>query len=366
MNIKTTELYMQQSIPTAIADSFEEIKKAIRIEKLGIGLINATWKIECTGRSYILQKINDQVFKDPFIIEHNLQRVAHHIKTNYPEYELPLPVKSSEGRELLYEAGIGYFRMFVFWENSVCNTVASNTQQAFEAAKQFGGFARRLNGLDIAELGYPIADFHNLALRYQNFETVLAAASLEKRTIAAELISFLQAHSSIVTQYIYLASSGNMVLRTMHHDTKISNVLFDKEDRGLAVIDLDTVMPGYFISDLGDMIRTFTCTANEEETDFTKVTIREDFFEAIINGYLSEMKDILTVSEKTLLIYAGEFMIYMQCLRFAADYLDNDRYYGAKYPGHNLNRALNQMKLLQELIKIKPRMEKIIGVALTK
>jgi Ser/Thr protein kinase RdoA (MazF antagonist) len=361
MSIKLPEIYMQQSIPSAVADSFEQIKTAVHIEKMGNGLINSTWKIECADCSYILQKVNDQVFRNPFIIENNLKKIAEHITRYYPEYQLPLPVKSKEGKELLYEEGAGYFRMFNFLEDSVCNTVVNNSKQAFEAARQFAGFARRLNTLDAGKLGYPIEDFHNLELRYHQFEKALITAQSSKLITATDLIGFLQDHSAIVTQYQDLLQSASMLLRPMHHDTKISNVLFDQQDRGLAVIDLDTVMPGYFISDLGDMIRTFTCTANEEETDFNKVTIRKDFFEAIVNGYLSEMKDILTVSEKKLLVYAGEFMIYMQCLRFATDYLENDKYYGAKYPEHNLNRALNQMKLLQELIKARPELEKIIA-----
>lgn len=361
MSIKTQEIYHQLSIPAAVADAFEQIKTAVHIEKLGNGLINSTWKIECADRSYILQKINDQVFRDPFIIEHNLKKIAQYIAVYDPEYKLPLPVKSRQGKKLLYEAGTGYFRIFNFLEGSVCNTVVDNSKQAFEAARQFAGFARRLSGLAAEKLGYPIEDFHNLELRYRHFETALQAASLSRFTAATELINFLYHHSYIVKQYQYLIKSGSMLLRPMHHDTKISNVLFDKQDRGLAVIDLDTVMPGYFISDLGDMIRTFTCTVNEEGIDFDKVAIREDVFEAIINGYLSEMKDILTEPEKNLLVYAGECMIYMQCLRFATDYLENDRYYGAKYPDHNLNRALNQMKLFQELIKAKPVLEKIIA-----
>lgn len=365
MNIKTPEIYQQPSIPPAVTDSFEQIKNAVQVEKIGNGLINATWKIICTDRSYILQKINDQVFKDPYIIEHNLKKIAEHIRFHYPEYRLPLPVKNRDGKELFYEEGSGYFRLFNFLEGSVCNTVVANTKQAFEAAKQFAGFACRLNSLAVKELGNPIADFHDLNLRYHHFETIVVAADSDRLAAAGELIDFLRDHASIVEQYKQLVESGSMILRPMHHDTKISNVLFDKLDQGLAVIDLDTVMPGYFISDLGDMIRTYTCIVNEEETDFGKITIRQDFFEAIVKGYLSEMKDILTGQEKNLLVYAGKFMIYMQCLRFATDYLENDKYYGAKYPDHNLNRALNQMKLLTELISKEPVFEKIISVALS-
>lgn len=361
MSGKTIQTYQQSVIPALVADSFEQLHGIVQIEALGNGLINTTWKITCPDQSYILQKVNHEIFVRPVVIENNLKVIAAHIRKYHPGYQLPLPLKTREGSELLYDAENGYFRLFPFWEGSVTHSVLSNTEQAFEAAKQFGAFARRLNHLDTRLLGASIPGFHDLILRYHQWKTALQLADPVRKEKASLLTGFLQQHSAIVSAYTRYVQAGALLLRPMHHDTKISNVLFDRQDHGLAVIDLDTVMPGYFISDLGDMIRTFTCTANEEATDVDTVTIREDFFEAIINGYLSEMKDILTDSEKTLLVYAGEFMIYMQCLRFATDYLDNDRYYGAKYPEHNLNRALNQMKLLQELIKAKPVLEKMIA-----
>ncbi|MEP6845974.1 MAG: aminoglycoside phosphotransferase family protein, partial [Panacibacter sp.] len=139
--------------------------------------------------------------------------------------------------------------------------------------------------------------------------------------------------------------------RVTHHDTKISNVLFDSDNKGLCVIDLDTVMPGHFISDVGDMMRTYLSPAGEEESDLSAIEVREAYFEAIVNGYLSEMQDELTTTEKDYFIYAGKFMIYMQALRFMADYLNNDIYYGAKYELHNLNRAINQLTLLNRLVE---------------
>jgi thiamine kinase-like enzyme len=134
-----------------------------------------------------------------------------------------------------------------------------------------------------------------------------------------------------------------------HHDTKISNVLFDDQDNGLCVIDLDTVMPGYFISDVGDMMRTYLSPVNEEEKDLSKIIIRNEYFKAITDGYLSEMSAELTEKEKEHFVYAGKFMIYMQALRFITDHLNNDHYYGAAYEGHNFVRANNQAVLLQKL-----------------
>ena len=151
-------------------------------------------------------------------------------------------------------------------------------------------------------------------------------------------------------------------MRVTHHDTKISNVLFDSNDKGICVIDLDTVMPGYFISDVGDMMRTYLSPVTEEEQDFTKVDVRLEIYEAIVQGYLNSMKNELTEEEKKHFFYAGSFMIYMQALRFITDYLNNDIYYSADYPAHNYTRAANQVILLQKFIALKDRIENAAGV----
>ena len=164
---------------------------------------------------------------------------------------------------------------------------------------------------------------------------------------AGELIGYLQSQHHLVTKYQRIRTEPGFRLRVTHHDTKISNVLFDKAGNGICVIDLDTVMPGYFISDVGDMLRTYLCPVTEEEKDPARIHIRLDYFEAIVQGYLEEMHDVLTPDEKKAFVYAGEFMVYMQALRFITDYLFGDKYYGSKYEGHNYIRALNQITLLQ-------------------
>ena len=143
-------------------------------------------------------------------------------------------------------------------------------------------------------------------------------------------------------------------LRVTHHDTKIGNVLFDKDDKGLCVIDLDTAMPGYFISDAGDMMRTYLSPVSEEEKEINKIEIRDDFYRAIVQGYSDEMKDELTETENKNFFYAGKFMIYMQAVRFLTDYINDDVYYNITYPEHNFIRARNQLTLLQCLLEKKP------------
>jgi thiamine kinase-like enzyme len=133
----------------------------------------------------------------------------------------------------------------------------------------------------------------------------------------------------------------------MHHDTKLSNILFDKADKALCVIDLDTVMPGYFISDVGDMMRTYLPPVSEEEQDLSGISVRPEYFRAIVSGYLEGMEGNMTALEQDQFLFAGRFMIYMQAMRFLTDFLTGDPYYGARYPGHNLVRARNQIRLLQ-------------------
>src|SRR5688500_12488347 len=134
----------------------------------------------------------------------------------------------------------------------------------------------------------------------------------------------------------------------------------DQNDKGLCVIDLDTVMPGYFISDFGDMMRTYLSPVSEEETDFSKIEIRVEYFKAISQGYISEMENVLTPVEKEHLVYAGKFMTYMQALRFLTDYLNNDVYYNSKYEGQNFTRANNQIMLLKKIIEKEKTLQQLI------
>jgi hypothetical protein len=241
--------------------------------------------------------------------------------------------------------------MFPFIRGSHSKDVVETADQAYEAAVQFGRFTGLLSGLDVAQLKITIPLFHDLDLRYQQFLESIETGNYERIIESNFLIRELLGHSDIVTEFQKIKSDPLFKLRVTHHDTKISNVLFDKENKGLCVIDLDTIMPGYFISDVGDMMRTYLSPVSEEEEDFDKIVIREDIYKAIVQGYYNEMKGELTETEKSHFFYAGKFMIYMQALRFLTDHLNDDRYYRAKYPGHNFVRAGNQLILLQRLVE---------------
>ncbi|HSC52658.1 MAG TPA: aminoglycoside phosphotransferase family protein [Phnomibacter sp.] len=319
------------------------------IQKFGTGLINHTWVVNRGTEKYILQRINEQVFKEPMAIVHNIDLLAEYLAHHYPEYLFVAPLKTKNGSSVVKDAAGGYFRLVPFVKGSCSVDVVTTPEQAYAAAAQFGKFTRLLNGFDASKLNITIPDFHNLSLRYAQFLRALKNGDAQRIAAASSLIEYLQSQSGIVETYEQILQDDNFPVRVMHHDTKISNVLFDAQEHGLCVIDLDTVMPGYFISDLGDMMRTYLSPVSEEESDFDKIEVRKDFYEAIVNGYYNEMKAVMTDAEPRYFFYAGTFMIYMQALRFLTDHLLGDPYYGAKYPGHNLVRSGNQAVLLQKL-----------------
>lgn len=326
----------------------------------GMGLINHTWKVSGPGHEYILQRINKSIFKSPEDIAANIRHIARYLARNTSPYLFISPIESSNGSDLVQDEFGEYFRLTPFVSGSRTIDTVETKDQAFQAARQFGLFTKLLSGFDSRLLKYTLTDFHNLTLRFSQFTKAHENASpLMKKNAGAAIDSALK-HVSIVRVYENIVREKSIPIRVIHHDTKISNVLFNADDEGLCVIDLDTVMPGYFISDLGDMMRTYLSPASEEEKDLDKVVVRKDFFKAIISGYFHEMGDVLTVKEKELVIYAGEFIIYMQAIRFLTDYLSGNIYYTVSYAGQNLVRALNQFRLLDEYMKAEKELERFI------
>lgn len=339
------------TIPRTVLPQYGIEEDMMRVISYGSGLINHTWKIELPGREYVLQQINHDVFREPQQIASNIRLVGDYLKQHHPDYTFIIPLTTDDGREMVYREQDGFYRLFPFVAGSHTVNVIQTPGQATEAASQFGRFTKLLGGFDATRLHYTIPHFHDLELRYRQFQASLQNGNRRRVLEAEELIRQIAAQSAIVDEYKKITGDPSFKLRVTHHDTKISNVLFDSKEQGICVIDLDTLMPGYFISDVGDMMRTYLCPVSEEETDLSKIEVREEFYHAIVSGYYNEMKDELTATEKNYFFYAGKFMIYMQALRFLTDYFLDDIYYGADYPGHNLARATNQFTLLQRLIE---------------
>lgn len=324
-----------------------------KVNAFGSGLINSTWTIEKGGEKYILQKINDAIFKKPEDIAWNIDLLDSYLGEHHEDYLFTSPVKTTDGKSMLHIEGDGYYRIFAFVPNSHSIDVVETPDQAYEAARQFGKFTRLLSGINADDLRITLPSFHDLSLRYNLFQEALQKGDAQRIAESADLIKELQSHSDISEEYEKIKQNPDFKQRVTHHDTKISNVLFNNADKAICVIDLDTIMPGYFISDVGDMMRTYLSPVSEEEKDFDKIQIRDEFFKAIVKGYRQEMESELTETEMKYFFYSGTFMIYMQALRFLTDHLNNDVYYGARYEGHNFIRAKNQATLLKRLLEKK-------------
>ncbi|MEY4628542.1 MAG: hypothetical protein RLZZ595_868, partial [Bacteroidota bacterium] len=298
------------------------------ISLFGNGLIHQTYLLSENGSpAYMLQEINTAVFKQPKAIENNLERLASFLKEKEIPQFFPLPFKTLSGRSHLDIDG-KVIRLTAFVPGSHSMDSCVYPEQAYAAAFQFGKFTAAFEGLDVTQLQPTIPDFHNLSFRWKQFEDALANGDKTRIQYADKQIKYLFENKHIVDRYEYISASPMFSQRVTHHDTKINNVLFGEKGEGLCVIDLDTVMRGLSISDLGDMFRTYLSPGTEEDTDLEKVFVRKDFYTAIVEGYLEKMAICLSEDERNAIPYSGEFLIYMQALRFLTDFLNNDVYYG--------------------------------------
>ncbi|HVB02540.1 MAG TPA: aminoglycoside phosphotransferase family protein [Chitinophagaceae bacterium] len=342
---------MDLNLSPGILEAYGLEGKNYHVEKFGSGHINNTVRLhhQSGGTDFVLQRINTSIFLEPGIIARNQRLAAEFLKENFPTYFFPAPLRTSSGNDM-FESGGEFWRILPYVPHSVALDQASNPRQAYEAARQFGKLTRMLSGIDLYDFRDTIPNFHNLTLRYSHFQDAIRNAREERREYAEELIDAFLKYSFIAITFEELKTNPEFRDRLMHHDTKINNVLLDETTfGGICVIDLDTLMPGKIISDLGDMVRTYTSPVSEEEQDYAKIVIREPYYEALMKGYLSEIGEGLTETEKDLLYYAGQFIIYMQGIRFLTDFLNNDIYYPIRYPEHNFVRAKNQLTLLRQL-----------------
>ncbi len=335
------------------------------IYQLGSGIINHTWKLTdgANEGKFILQRLNKSIFRSPYLIAENIEKIKQYLTQHQPSYLFAVPLPTPTG-ETLVKHNDEYYRIFPFIKNSVTVTTVQTPDEAFEAANQFGQFTRLLDQFDITDLHYTLPGFHDMSKRFANFQQAIKTGNADRINSSQQWIDKACLYQHIAKTYEDIVAHKLIPLRVIHHDTKISNVLFEADGKGLCVIDLDTVMPGYFISDVGDMMRTYLSPVNEEEKDLVKIAVREDFFKAIAEGYLKQMGGVLTKIETSLFVYSGKFMIYMQALRFLTDYLNNDVYYGASYPDHNLVRAQNQLTLLEKYLEAQDKFQQIVDTCI--
>lgn len=317
-------------------------------EVLTDGLIHKTYKVTANNQSAILQQVNTSVFKDPEQVVSNYQAIYNHL-TGTHSFKIPASLKTSEGKNTWIDNERSCWRAFEYITNTYTESLPAGPEKIFSAAKCYGEFTRALAGLDVNQLKPTISGFHDLSNRYDQLQHAVKKATPERLATSSDLLTKIEQRKHLVDFYTSLKNNHDFKLRPMHHDTKLSNILFDRSTRkAVCPIDLDTTMAGYFFSDIGDMIRSMV-SASDEHGAVDSAHINTEVYRAIISGYEMGIGDSFTQTEKKFLHHSGILMLYMQGIRFLTDFLSNDVYYKIEYPLQNFDRALKQLTLLGKL-----------------
>ncbi|MBR5685553.1 MAG: aminoglycoside phosphotransferase family protein [Muribaculaceae bacterium] len=337
-----------------------KIKGAVKeVLPLGNGLINDTYRVVTEGDAapdYVLQRINNAIFQDVDLLQHNIEVVTAHIRrkleavgTGDIDRRVLQFVKACDGKTYYRDEADRYWRVMVFIPDSVTRE-AVTPESAYDCGKAFGNFEKML--VDVPEqLGETIPDFHNMELRMRQLREAVQNDAAGRLDEVRDIVDELERDADEMCQAERLYREGRLPKRICHCDTKVNNMLFDQQGQVLCVIDLDTVMPSFVFSDYGDFLRTGANFTAEDDPDLSKVGFNEAIFKSFTTGYLESARDFLTPIEVEHLPYAVALFPYMQCVRFLTDYINGDTYYKIKYPIHNLDRTRNQLALYRDVRK---------------
>ena len=328
-----------------IVEQFLGSVEILSITPIENGLINYTYLVETSSEKFILQKINTQIFKNPKGIQNNYLKINAVLeRSDYSKKTVKLiPTLKND---LLFEKNNESWRMLEYLENSVTFLKAENPEIAFEATRCLSEFYKTINQVDLI-LEETLPDFINFEKRFYDFKLSLRKETERKKSAENEF-NFILKHSSLLKKWTELQSSNSIPIRVIHADPKISNILFDKENKAIAVIDLDTMMNGSILYDFGDMIRSYTNSADEDDVSVKDIFNAENYV-AVKEGFLFYLKDTLSPVELENLHYAAQLVIYIQAVRFLTDFLNGDIYYSTQYDLQNLDRTKNQINLLKGL-----------------
>lgn len=348
-----------------IAGRFAIHGPATDVKPLGNGLINDTFAVtDSEGNHYVLQRINTSVFPDVDILQDNLHKITNHIRHCLQQQgeadidrKVLTPVPAPDGASYVRAEG-EVWRMTRLIEGSVTHE-AVNPQMAELTGRAFAGFHTMLARPDAPVLKETIKDFHNVGFRIRQLRDAIGEDRAGRYASVREMCDELLDRAEEMTLAQRLEAQGKLPKRIAHCDTKLNNILFDADGSILCVIDLDTTMPGFVLSDFGDFIRTAASSAAEDEPDTSKVKVDMDIFRAFAHGYISQAT-FLTPVERELLPFGAQMLTYMQAVRFLTDYLNGDTYYKIKYPEHNLVRTRNQIALLHDIDACLPEMRQYV------
>ena len=359
----------------AIAHEFTLGGDILAATPYGSGHINDTYKVDVQSERgpshYVLQRINHKVFLRPDELMANVERVCAHAYTKLKQAGTPdaerrtlrlIPTRHSKAWHI--DPAGNRWRCYHFIEGATGHDVVYSPEQAYAAAKSFGAFQSLLADLPGERLHETIPDFHHTPSRFARFQQALAQDAHGRAAAAVPEIAFALARAHEVSVVVDALRDGTLPERVTHNDTKLNNVLLDDiTQEGVCVIDLDTVMPGSVLYDFGDLVRTSTSPAAEDEIDLTKVQMQLPMFAALVKGYLESAGGFLTPKEKELLPFAGKLITFEIGLRFVTDWLEGDTYFKIKRPTHNLDRARTQFKLVESIEAQLPAMQALVARA---
>jgi Ser/Thr protein kinase RdoA (MazF antagonist) len=363
---------MQHDLSTVVPN-FQIQGGFLSAQPYGSGHIHDTYEVVCdqagTRVRYIAQRINHMVFKDVPALMENIARTTQHIRSKLEATDarsisrrvLTL-VPATDGADY-HQAPDGLFwRVYLFIEGARTYDILENDRQACAAAKAFGRFQGLLADLPLPRLHETIPNFHHTRSRFDALVQAVDANAAGRVDAAREAIAFALEREPMVDVLLDLHRRGELPERITHNDTKLNNVMIDDETcEGVCVIDLDTVMPGLALYDFGDMIRTGTNTAAEDERDLSKVSVNRGTYAALTQGYLESAGDFLTPKEIELLPFSGKLISFEIGLRFLTDYLSGDVYFKVHREGHNLDRCRTQFKLVSTLEEQEDALNQLVG-----
>lgn len=341
-----------------IATQFEININIGEIRPLHIGFINESYVVENKdpkGESFFLQKINHNIFKDVAGLQNNIQIVTDHLRkklTEKAEQDIDrkvLKLIPAKDGKLYFKTDKGEFwRMYKNIQQTKSYDII-NPELANKAGVTFGNFQAMLSDIDQDKLIETIPDFHNMEFRLNQFDEAVAANAVNRLELCQELVAEVEKRADDMCLPQRLYEVGKLVKRVNHCDTKVNNMLFDETDSPICIVDLDTVMPGFVLSDFGDFMRTAANNGKEDDSDLDRVSFNMEIFKAYTLGYLSSAQEFLTPLEIELLPFGAKLLTYMQFVRFLTDYINGDTYYRTEFADHNLQRSKAQLKLLQDI-----------------
>lgn len=355
-----------------VLKNFKIDGEVISVERYGEGHINETYLAVVmnneTKTNYILQKINNKLFTNveklmnniKLVTEYNRQKITQ--RGGNPDRESLSLVYTKDNKSYYFcpECN-GYFRVYVFITDATAHQKVTNPDQFYQSAVAFGEFANLLAEFDAKSLYEVIPNFHNTVSRFENFKKSLDLDKFDRAKLVQDEINFVLSRENYCSKIVDLLNSGKMPTKVTHNDTKLNNVMLDDvTNKPVAVIDLDTIMPGSICYDFGDSIRFGCNTGAEDERDLTKVNFDIDLFEYYTKGYLKALGNTVTEVEKNNLSFGAILMTFECGMRFLADYLDGDIYFRTHREGHNLDRARTQFKLVKDMELCFDEMNKIV------